>query len=437
MCTPCWQLPSEVWTQVWGFLPHADKLQVRTVCKDFKDLIDSSGVWRDWTLTLRSDHVEPYNDEFWCTLRRWRLSSLMLTSRPFFDYLATVMPQLTSLIVDYDNDTWLEDFQCFTNLERLYLRRPLEMVLDKMYPLFPKKLVHLSICEVDNDGAYIWSRFTSVLRFDTAAHLKNLKSFVCHASFAVKPEFVIPTILSAFPQLSHLSVLGPFDHGSKVNIDPPEPPSLQHHPLSSLEIVKFCDTLLDDAMKIVPSLRSLALYFSGGYYYSTKCMTMNSWLRDLPGLTSLVVVGGPPVKDYVKLIPSTVTRLKLHPTYVHFTGMSALSAQLPNLRHLHLEPLDKLRSDVSLIPRLFPGLRSLRICLELVPMESLLSLAALKELQLLETQDEEPPPAALVSQLQDLTGNRLQVSHRPKRNPRLTCYCLSCLPTPKWGKAWT
>uniref|UniRef100_A0A3Q3Q0I8 F-box domain-containing protein n=1 Tax=Monopterus albus TaxID=43700 RepID=A0A3Q3Q0I8_MONAL len=41
------QLPSEVWTHVFGYLSAADKFSVRTVCKYFKKLVDHWSLWRD------------------------------------------------------------------------------------------------------------------------------------------------------------------------------------------------------------------------------------------------------------------------------------------------------------------------------------------------------------------------------------------------------
>uniref|UniRef100_A0A8C6UF06 F-box domain-containing protein n=1 Tax=Neogobius melanostomus TaxID=47308 RepID=A0A8C6UF06_9GOBI len=36
----------KLWTQVLGYLSPTDRLRVRAVCKNFRDLVDGSGLWR-------------------------------------------------------------------------------------------------------------------------------------------------------------------------------------------------------------------------------------------------------------------------------------------------------------------------------------------------------------------------------------------------------
>lgn len=433
MFSPCSRLPSEVWTQVFGYLSPTDSLRVRAVCKDFRDLVDTSGLWKEWTVTLKSAK-SAYNKQFWRTLRRWRVSSAVLSSPRGWTHISTELPRLTTLIIDSDSDAALDSLQCFTNLQRVYLKRPKCMSFEKLFPLLPPRLMHLSVCEFDHKRMPFMECLMNCVTFKTATHLTNLTSLVCHTSFAVEPELVLPTILSALPQLTHLSLLGPSDHGFPVHYEG-EQPSLRHRSLSSLEIIEYVYDLSDDIMKMVPSLRCLALFFSRDYIVSEH-FSISSWLRDLPALSSLLIVGGPHVSHFVGSIPSSVTQLTLRPVHISTSEMTALSTQLPNLQHLHLEPCAFLGPDTALLPRFFPGLHSLRVRHERVPEETFLSLATLTELQLLETQDPEPPSVALVSKLRELTNNRLQISHRPERNRLRTCNCVSYLPTENWAKVW-
>lgn len=415
MSSPYSVLPREVWEQVFRSVCPSAGLEVRLVCKDFRDLVDGGSLRSDWTATLRRE------EKFWAALRRWRVPSVALScscgrTGEAGDLLTTV---------SLDNATAdLKSLACFGHMDRLRLEQPKDMKFHLLSRLLPPRLLHLRLCEVSMDMVALDENYMSnILTFDLADHMKNLRSFVCHSVFCANYGDFFPIILLALPRLSHLSVTPPYS-GFRPNTKFREQPELQH-PLTSLEIIKYVDNVPQGVMKMVPHVRSLTLLFNQ-HFKMEEDVPICSWLRDLPDLTALSVVRGPPVSKYMGLIPPTVTRLTLRPAQLSPEEMTELSTQLPNLLHLHLEPSVSLGADVSLLPFLFPALRCLRLRHREVPMTALLGLAQLEDLELLETQDRTPPSDKLISELRNRTNDRIQVCQKPEEDPR-TCYCIQQL----------
>lgn len=430
LLTPCWRLPSEVWLLVFGLLGVGDRLRVRAVCKDFRDLVDSCALWRGWTVRLRRNG-RCYNKGFWQTLRRWRVSSAVLSSLNNAANIGSNLPALTALILDEDCDAALEGLRCFPKLKRLCLKRRRSLSFERMFSLLPTQLTHLSVCELEK-GRMSYSFFLNVSSLASLARLTSLRCLVCHTAFCMDPRDVLPSILRALPGLTHLSVTPP-----SLSVTPPslpeveEPPPLRHRSLVSLEIIDSVCALPQGVMKMLPCLRGLALVFGGDDEDSSLHQKVRVWLKDLPALSSLMVVGGPAVKDFVNSVPSSVSDLTLRPTHINSAEMKAVSERLLLLRHLHLEPSSFLGSDTALVPKFFPKLHSLRVRHERVPEQMFLSLAQLTELKLLETPDPTAPPEELLSKLRHLTKNRVQICQRPKPEQQ-TCYCVSELPSQTW-----
>lgn len=413
-------LPGEVWTLVFGYLSFSDRLRVRATSKFFRDVVDNSALWKDWTVELKGDD---YEEDFWASLRRWRVTSLRTSSPHNWSQIAEELPGLTSLTINNRDFPDVLDFRSFTNLERLcltYLSNPLD--LEEFSVFLPLGLEHLTVCH---------DMFESnTLPATIPAHslLKQLKSLTFHSFFDSHPVEVLHFLLSSLPQLQHLS-LSVFTF-SRFEGRISELPPLHNSSLSSLKLVD-CDlkTLPTDVMQMLrlfSGLRSLTILCLYSLYNDTAddhSQKLSAWLKDLPALTSLVMEGVD-VGKFVRSIPSSVTRLTLVPLGINSEEMTALSEQLPDLRHLHLESLkDFLGSDMALIPRLFPRLRTLRVRFksrfpgstdthEQVPEEAFLSLASLKELQVLEMLDSEPLPTALITKLRALTNHRVSIYNK-------------------------
>lgn len=407
------QVPGEVWLQVFSYLSPADRLRVRAVCTAFLKLLDGSRLFRDRTLRLtRARSV--YNPQFWRTLRRWRVSAAVVSSKCSWRRVGAELPHLTCLIIDGDSDTALDSLRSFSNLQHLYLRRPRGVALTQLFRLLPPRLQLLSVCGYHDDR----TPPESVLSLEAAARLTELTSLVCHCSFSVPLENVLHSLLSALPRLLLLSVRGPALFGSGAGGAHGE--RLQHRSLTRLEVVGYGDVLPDHLMKMVPCVRTLVLVFDARRPVDHP--ELGLWLRDLPGLSALTVVGGPRVSAYVRSLPPSLTRLTLRPSRITAAELKALSERVPDLQDLSLDPRVFLGPDTDLVPRLFPGLRSLCLRHEQVPEPALLRLTALTELRRLQTLDPLPLPPALAAKVRELSQNRVQVYGRPEPDPR-TCSC--------------
>uniref|UniRef100_A0A8C6UWT2 F-box domain-containing protein n=1 Tax=Neogobius melanostomus TaxID=47308 RepID=A0A8C6UWT2_9GOBI len=420
MCSLC--LPHEVWTFVFRLLPLSDRLRVRASCKYFRHLVDNA-LWRDWTLELRTRSVgdDEYDEEgFWSMVRCWRVTSARVTSPNSLRLTRVVkeLPGVTTLVKNIGVMT-IQDLKHFTSLKRLDLTSSSDLCLKDFTLFLPQCLTHLRVCQF----SYNTPELPLELPFT------KLKSLVFHSAFDSHPVTVLHFFLSSLPQLQHLSLRIYTDNFFEGNVSDLTP--LHNCPLSSLELLDcYTNKLPLELMKMLstlPFLRSLAIVClcTGDVDVDDDTShKLSTWLRDLPALTSLLVtcldIGG-----FVRSIPCSVTRLILVPLEVNpWTEiMSALSTQLPNLHHLHLQPHDALGSDTALIPRFFPKLKTLRLSHKKVPEDAFLSLASLKELEVLETLDEEPLPAALISKLRELTKNRVQICSSSENVAVLTCWC--------------
>uniref|UniRef100_A0A8C6TAL2 F-box domain-containing protein n=1 Tax=Neogobius melanostomus TaxID=47308 RepID=A0A8C6TAL2_9GOBI len=435
MCSPC--LPAEVWTYVFRLLSLSDRLRVRASCKYFRDLVDSA-LWRNWTVELRSSGEE-YEEDFWLMLRHLGVTSARLSSTVgyefFLTHIAKGLPGLTTLILNIECFTEMKDLRSFINLERLHVVLHTRVRLEELSLVLPQGLMHLTVC-----STFCYETAVLPAEISPDSSFKKLKSLVYHCDVDSHPVDVLHFFLSSLPELQHLSLKTYSEFSYEGNIS--DLPPLQNCSLSSLELMA-CETqkFPMDFMKMLSKLtflRSLAIFCqydcADEDELDDSTLKLSSWLRDLPALTSLVVRSGN-VRGFVQSIPSSVTRLIFLPLFVDSwtEDMSALSEQLPDLHHLHLEPYDDLGSATALIPGFFPRLKTLRLYHKRVPEDAFLSLGSLQELEVLETVDEEPLPAALFSKFRELTNNRVRIYNSPEDRWLWTCDCSYYISTDYWA----
>eukprot|EP00064_Thunnus_orientalis_P007180 superscaffoldBa00000782_g7199 len=409
------QLPSEVWHHVFGYLSEADKFSVRACCKYFKKLVDHGSLWKDWAVVLAFQNGS-YNSHFWASLRRRKVTSAVVRSTKAKDWkqLAQSLPALTTVVMDQSSQESLDSLKNFPNLKRLAIRSSLKcLLLDASAVSQPLQLTHLSVCGVTLPG--IDSLISAVSQF------KNLTSLVCHKTGTIQQSVrMVHSILTCLPKLKHLSL-------STVRIwtsDPrpnPGPLGGAHGQdgapaLSSLELINYTDhSLPEDAMRLVPGLQTLAVVYQHSHHeledLGPPVRHLKTWLRDLPQLTALVIVKGPPVNKYVSSIPATVTSLTLRVAGISSEEMAAVAARVPNLLHLHVDPWPShLGALTAQIPHLFPKLKSLKLRHEHVSEKDFLHLHKLQDLKYLEILDSRPNLSELIVKLQTLTNYRLQLT---------------------------
>lgn len=428
MPQPIVQLPSEVWSHVFGYLSTADKFRVRVSCKYFKKLIDHWTQWKDWTVVLTFPNGA-YNSRFWSTLRRRKVSCAIVRSTKAKDWkqLASELPGLTTVLMDHGSKEAFDSLKHLTNLKRLYIKRSATLGFDTFTVSQPELLVHLSLCGVQFSKRRFCSTGDGLIY--AISQFRSLTSLVCHnVGFYEEPVKIIHLILSCLPKLRHLSLSVNYSmhciHSQRTNLGP-----LQASALSSLELVDFMDqSLPEELMKLLPCLKSLAIFYKPlhdimGDTCSAVCH-LSTWLRDLPQLSTLIVVKGPAVSEYVLSIPSSVTSLTLCVAHLYPKEMVALAAQVPNLLHLHIDTWKSyLGQGTAQIPHLFPKLRTLKVRHEHVPEKDFLSLQQLQDLEYLEMLDNLPQTSELTGKFRALSNNRIKTSRRQRDS--LSCPCVS------------
>lgn len=423
------QLPSEVWHHVFGHLSAADKFSVRASCRYFKRLVDHSSLWKDWTVVLGFQNGS-YNSQFWATLRRRKVTSVVVRSTKAKDWklLAQSLPALATVVMDRSSQKSLDCLKDFPDLKRLAIRSSCtSLLLDASTVSQPQQLTHLSICYVIFPTTAMNSLISAVSQFT------NLKSLVCHHVGIFKETILmVHSLLTCLPELEHLSLSVVHRQCAYHSRATPEPGPLgQAHGLSSLELIDCLHhSLTEDAVRLVPGLKSLAIFYKHSHQeilerWPSPVYHLKTWLSDLPQLSTLVVVNGPPVKNYVTSIPATLSSLTLCVAGLSSEEMAAVSAQVPNLLHLHIDPWPSyLGAHTAQIPQLFPKLQSLKLRHEHVPEKDFLHLHQLQDLQYLEVLDSRPHLSALTGKLQVLANHRLWVKTSPRQRDMLSCPCV-------------
>ncbi len=423
------QLPSEVWNHVLGYLSAADKFSVRASCRYFKKLVDHGSLWRSWSAVLDFPNGS-YNSQFWAVLRRRKVTSVVVRSLKAKDWkqLAASLPTLTTVVMDPSSPASLGCLKDFARLKRLAIRSSF-LLPDAFRVCQPQQLTHLSICDVPLSVTAMDRFITHVSKFT------NLTSLVFHPIGILKETiWMLRSILTCLPELKHLSLSVVSIPWTLIPRPNPGPVGGAHGSapaLSSLELTN-CedDSLPEDAMRLMPGLRSLAVFHKHSHHeMSDRCLSpvchLKTWLTDLPQLSTLVVVKGPPVKQYVTSIPATVTSLTLCVAGLSSEDMAAVAVQVPNLLHLHIDSWPShLGAHTAQIPQLFPKLKSLKLRHEHVPERDFLRLHQLQDLEYLEILDSRPDVSELIGQLQALTEYRVQVTTSPRRRDVLSCRCV-------------
>lgn len=428
------QLPSEVWSHVFGYLSAADKFSIRCCCKYFKKLVDHGSLWKGWTVVLGFRNGS-YNSPFWTSLRRRKVTSAVMRSTKAKDWkqLAMSLPDLITVVMDQSSQESLNCLKNFPHLKRLFIRGSCKsFLLDEATVSQPLQLTHLSICNVKFRSAAIDSLIFAVSQF------KNLTFLVCHNTGIIEESvWMLHNILTCLPKLKHLSMNTVHILYPPRNHPRPKPSPLggahgqeSAMALSSLELINHSDhSLPEDAMRLVPGLRRLAVFYQHSEEELAKLGTpvchLKTWLCDLPQLTTLVIVKGPSIYKYVSSIPATVTSLTLRVAGISSEEMAAVAAQVPDLLHLHMDPWPShLGAVTAQIPHLFPKLKSLKIRHEHVPEKDFLHLHKLQDLKYLEILDSRPGLCELTRKLQTLTNHRLRVTTFSCHRDILACPCV-------------
>uniref|UniRef100_A0A8C3A3R4 F-box domain-containing protein n=1 Tax=Cyclopterus lumpus TaxID=8103 RepID=A0A8C3A3R4_CYCLU len=402
-------LPSEIWSQVFGYLSAEDKYSVRASSKYFKKLADHRSLWKDWSVVLGL-RESSYNRGFWASLRRREVASVVLRGSQAEDWerAAVLLPSLTTVVVEHSSHASLGSVAQVPNLKRLAFRSSRIYLMPDAAPAArPQQLTQLSMCDVTFPSAGLDGFISALTQFT------NLTSLACHHLGILEDTmWMVHSILNCLPKLKHLSLAVMQTPRPLQRVTRPNPrPSGGAAVLSSLEIIDCIgDSLPEDLMRRP----------------STNSHHLKTWLRRLPQLSTLVVAKGPPVKKYVASIPATVTRLTLCVTGLSSEDMADVARQVPDLLHLHIDPWPShLGGRTAEIPRLFPQLKRLKLRREHVPERDFLQLHKLQDLKYLEILDNRPFLSDIADKLRELTRHSLQVVTSPRRRDVWLCPCVS------------
>ena len=403
---------------MFGFLSLEDKFSVRASCKCFRKLVDHASLWRDWWVVLGFPRGK-YNSEFWASLRRRKLHSVVVRSSRVKDWgqLAQSLPALTTLVLEHTSDARADCLHGFPNLKRLVIRNSSTSVLLNAFTVcHPHQLTHLTLCGVT------FPSMTPGLLVSVLSQFRSLTWLVCH-KVGIRTMFapMISSILKCLPELKHLSLST--ESLIVYPLAPTKPLGGDEPALSSLEL-RDCasDILPEDAMKLMPGLKSLALFRKLPKESEARTSVMwflKTWLGALPQLSTLVVVRGPPVFTYVASIPASVTRLTLVSGFSP-ADVEAVAARVPNLQHFHIDPWP----HTIQISKLFPKLKSLKVRLGHISEKAFLDLHRLQDLEVLEVVGSHPHLSELTAKLRTLTKDRVRVVTSNSQRDVLSCSCV-------------
>ncbi|XP_010877799.2 uncharacterized protein im:7136021 isoform X2 [Esox lucius] len=409
------QLPSEVWVHVFGFLSTADKLSIRSCCKYFKTMVDHWSLWKEYTVFLKK--LCAYTAEFWTTLRLRKISSVIVQRAHLKEWkrLALSLPNLTTIAVEGCIDVKaFEILKQFQHLKRLSIRRCGygHELADNIVHL--QQVTHFSLCDMH------CAPRTEII--NAISKLSHLTSLFYHEGNCPIPRQTLHIMLNRLPHLKHLSLKMGTQHGSLpddyFNLSKTirgfqgERQDGQQTGLTSLELLDYMDpTLPEEALKCLPSLRSLSVAYRDRDMQPSRCH-LKTWLRVLPQLADLNIA---------------MTSLTLRQVMMQPKDLKALGKRVPGLLHLHFDPCNyNGGSSVGEIPRHFPQLRTFKMRYYDVPDREFSNLVQLKYLERLEILDAKEPSVRLtdlVQKLQALTNYRTQIVHSQNHKDPLACHC--------------
>lgn len=415
MVHPAELFPSEVWNHVFSYLSVAEKSCVRASCTYFRKLIDHPSLWRGWSVVLDFPNGS-YDTFFWATLRTRNVTRVVLRSKKskHIKDLASSLPAVNTLVMERSVAVNLECLKDFKNLKSLAIRGTDMTDLVNISTVSQhQRLTHLSLCD-----------FPFSETFETISALcqfKNLTSLVFHAKKVGIPFSYTKSIVTSLPALKHLSLYVFYPSSNTGDMREVMEPTRSQ--LTSLELLGKSHLLPENTLKLMPKLKRFAVFYEDVQMSLSENKPL-SVLSDLHELSTLVIVKGPPVKEYVAYIPATVTDLTLRVSELSLEGMAAVAAQVPNLQHLHLDSWPShLGVNTSQIPKLFPQLKSLKIRHKCIPEKNFLDLHQLPDLEILEILDSHPDLPTLVRRLRILRKYRLRVLTPPHHRDVLSCTC--------------
>uniref|UniRef100_A0A8C5FLW7 F-box domain-containing protein n=1 Tax=Gadus morhua TaxID=8049 RepID=A0A8C5FLW7_GADMO len=411
-------LPADVLLHVFTYLPAADKFNVRVCCKYFDQLVSHRSLWEDYTACFSFKNGR-YNPQFWTSLARRGLKRAVVLGglkEKHWIQLASTLPSLSTLVVDNGIEECARHLNKFPKLRSLALRanntRNAFTVIKCLTVVDPELMTCISLCNVDFLSPEHFLAFLS--------QFTNLTSLEYHSAGDIRNQVqMFHCIISGLPKLKHFSWA--MNNYSKYVSVPEkglgEPADcFSNQTLTSLELVVYDDSCLsNDTMRSLTRLQSLTVVYMGSQGHRLK-----TWLSHVPQLSTLVIKGGPPSREYGGSIPAKVTSLTMRVNQLTSADLAVIASKVQGLLHLHLEPWPS-DCHTGMIFKLFPNLKSIKLRIWQIGEKNFLDLHRFRSMQRIEVMDDSPRIAEISRQLQTLNDKiRILTSSGP-RDP-WACY---------------
>ncbi|KAJ3602744.1 hypothetical protein NHX12_030492 [Muraenolepis orangiensis] len=438
-------LPAELWLHVLRYLPAADRLSVRATCRYFDRLVvhhHGSSLWRDYTACFRFKPGRYNNPQFWASMSRRGIRSAVVrgggTREKHWGQLAAALPSLSTLIVDQGLGECAGHLDKFPALKDLVLRGSSSSSSIKRTPpdlmtvlrvADPQQMTLLSLCDVGSPSSH-----NSFLAF--LSQFPNLTSLLYHSAADKRSDDddhhhlqTFRCVVSALPKLKHLSwsthrCFKYYGVPGKCVGEAETDGLTMNQTLTSLELVVYDDSCLsyDNAMRSLSRLQSLTVVYTVD---TDKGCRLNTWLGHLRHLSTLVVDGGPPPREYAWSIPTTVCSLTLRVHQLTSADLVAVASRVPGLLHLQLDTWPAEGCHTGLILKLFPALQSIKLSVWQIGEKNFLDFHRSPSMRTIEVMDaaDSPRIPELCRQLQVLTDDKVRVvMSTGGRDPRACCH---------------
>ncbi|XP_075470493.1 uncharacterized protein LOC142502826 [Ascaphus truei] len=405
------QLPQEILLEILKYLSPAAKANVRATCSYLRTLVDHPSLWKHSTILFKS---VPFNDKFWETLQNRKICSVELTKVTLkqIKKMTTSLPGLQSVTIDscLKGET-LQGLRPLTSLQQLNLLDCSTLLDQDIFTEVVQflQLTQLNLCKVT---------FSTGLPLTSIVLLQNLFSLTLHSKEGLVPERAVQYILFRLPKLRVLSLAVGNMNKSKLSLcfnipdtivrPLEEQPCIPRLQLQKLELINSgCAGLSANALDQLSTLQTVNLC-------QHVCLEQEDLLKvmlqKLPNLTELYIEWSAPFHPYVHYLSSKLEKLSVVGTKVSNDTLWCLFECTSELKYLDLSFSHGFDEElVKQFPRSFPQLRNLYLSNTRLTGDTLVVLANLKFLRVLDVSNNQHLTPEVILAFRNITSNRIHL----------------------------
>ncbi|XP_069771332.1 uncharacterized protein [Narcine bancroftii] len=425
-------LPQDIFLEIFKYLTFEEKANVRASCKYLQELIDHPTLWLNRTIVIKS--LQSCNSCFWTTLTKRRIRSVVIrqATPKQLQKMVNLIPNLTAISMEVKmNAERLRMLRPLANLQKLQLSDSSAM-LDKELlreVVTFKQLTTLFLCSsLFGDGSSLC----------LLAELKKLQSLTLHAKQKGPPLMSIQYILFQLPKLKELSLrsVETWENFSLCFTAPENKTSketgcLEAQCISQLQLEKL--SLLNStnvplsrkAFNQLSNVRSLSMGLIRPCF-SLNTSFLQSMLENLPNITELELFWNGPLAEFVKLLPSGLTRIDLINARLSNVDVKLLSdSSGKTLKRLSLVLCSGItEAMLKRLPKQFPFLQTLDLSgYRLLNQKTLFGLVDMAFLKEIIISNNPHLTNEIIKQFRTSTKNRVHVTQKSKSNQN-ECGCI-------------